>query len=127
MRQHRAWIGSLVLGILAAWSITPALAGNRRSVALGPAVTLQGQQIPPGEYQLVWTPNGNPNEIEVTVERGHKVFARATARRVEESTPSTYDSIVYSRSQDGAREIVEIRFAGAKEIFRLDGSAQARK
>jgi hypothetical protein len=103
-------------------------AGDSRAITVRREVTLQGQAIPPGDYKLVWSGGAGqgPGEIELRVQHGRKVVARATATRARLDAPNSSDSLVYRAAADGLDELCEVRFAGSREVLRVAPNAQAR-
>ena len=112
----RTWIITAALLIAA----IPAFARASREIRIDPGTMLHGQSVPVGTYRLSWKPNGRPDEVAVEILRGRSVVASATGRLRDREAPSEYDSIAYRNGGNGAREIVEIRFAGKKQVIRVE-------
>ena len=112
-----------VLGILV---MTSSLAFARRSkdtrrLTLTGAATLNGAQVPAGEYNVSWV--SHSPEATVTFQTGHDVVATAEGKWVDRHTPYQQNAVVVETNPDGSRSIVEIRFAGMSEALVFGGSS----
>ena len=111
---------SLLLGLALALA-TSALASNKGYIQVQEPVTVSGQQLPAGEYQIRWEGSG-PN-VELSILKGKKVVATSPARLVDLSQSSSYDSAVVRKNDDGSRSLSEIRFSGKKYALALGSEA----
>ena len=113
--QIRTWAIAAALILTA----LPLFARSTREIRIESGTVLEGQPLPTGSYSLSWKPNGRTDEVEVAILDGKKVVASATARFVDRDARSDYDTIVYRRGVTGTHEIVEIRFAGKRQVIRV--------
>ena len=114
-RPIRTWAVAAAL----IFATLPLFARSGRELRIGSDAVLQGQLLPIGSYRLSWKPNGRPDEVELAILDGKKVVASATAKWVDRATRSDYDSIVYRSGPKGTQTIVEIRFAGKRQVMRV--------
>ncbi len=101
----------LLLG-LALLLATSVFAANKGSLQVSDSVTVNGKQIPAGEYTVKWEGNG-PN-VELNILRGKNVVATVPARMVDLDRVQDRDSAVSVVGNDGRKSLSEIRFSGKK-------------
>jgi hypothetical protein len=111
----------VVLG-LAVLMATAAFASNKASMHVQEAVEVNGQQIPAGDYTLRW--EGTGTNVELSVMQGKKEVAKTSAKVIELSQTSPYDSTVVDHAS-GKASISEIRFAGKKSALAIGGTDRA--
>ena len=109
----------VVLG-LAVLLATGAFASNKGTLNVQEAVQVNGQQLPAGEYQIRW--DGTGSNVELSIMRGKKEVAKASAKVVELESASPYDSAVIDRSNGAS--LAQVRFAGKKFALAI-GEASA--
>ena len=114
--------------VLAALLVTaaPFAASSRRDLTVRDEIVVDGQPVPKGSYALKWKENGTEGRYAVTVHRGTKVVVQATGRTIQLDQPSTNDSFIYEKGEDGSSNLVEIRFAGSKTAIEVEQSAVAK-
>jgi hypothetical protein len=91
---------------------TSVFAANKGSLQVSDSVTVNGKQIPAGEYTVKWEGNG-PN-VELNILRGKNVVATVPARMVDLDRVQDRDSAVSVVGNDGRKSLSEIRFSGKK-------------
>jgi hypothetical protein len=111
------WLG---LALLLA---TSAFAANKGSLQVSAPVTINGKEIPAGEYTVKWDGTG-PN-VEVNILRGKTVVATVPARVVELDRAPDRDSAVTVVNADGRKSLNEIRLSGKKYALAV-GAESAR-
>jgi hypothetical protein len=111
------WLG---LALLLA---TSAFAANKGSLQVSAPVTINGKEIPAGEYTVKWDGTG-PN-VEVNILRGKNVVATVPARVVELDRAPERDSAVTVVNADGRKSLNEIRLSGKKYALAV-GAESAR-
>jgi hypothetical protein len=107
---------SLVLG-LALLLASSAFAGTKGSLQLNNPVTVNGTQIKPGDYKVVWE-GGGPN-VELSIMKGKNVIAKVPARVVELQTPASQDAAVTTKNASGPNSLAGLRFEGKKIALEL--------
>ena len=113
---------SLVLG-LAVLLATSAFAANKGSLQVHEAISVNGQQLTPGDYKVQWDGNG-PN-VELSIMQGKKVITKVPAHMVDLSKASNADAAVVKSNGDGSKSLAEVRLSGKK--FALAVGEEAAK
>src|SRR5215469_2847081 len=113
---------SLVLG-LAVLLATSAFAANKGSLQVQEAISVNGQQLTPGDYKVQWDGNG-PN-VELSIMQGKKVITKVPAHMVDLSKASNADAAVVKSNGDGSKSLAEVRLSGKK--FALAVGEEAAK
>ena len=102
---------SLVLG-LAVLLATSAFAANKGSLQVQEPISVNGQQLAPGDYKVQWDGNG-PN-VELSIMQGRKVITKVPAHMVDLNKPSAADAAVVKNNGDGTKSLAEVRLSGKK-------------
>jgi predicted lysophospholipase L1 biosynthesis ABC-type transport system permease subunit len=122
MKWNNLAVAKTLVLCLAVLMATAAFASNKGSFRVEEAVLVNGQQIPAGDYKLVW--EGTGTNVEVSFMQGRKEVAKTSARIIELNQPSTDDAALVDRSS-GKATVSEIHFAGKKDALVLGGSETA--
>ena len=83
---------------------------NKGKLTISEAVTVDGKQLPPGDYKLQWQGAG-PN-VELKILKGKETVATVPARIVSEPNKSSVNSYGTTKQQDGTRALSAINFGG---------------
>lgn len=102
---------SLVLG-LAVLLATSAFAANKGSLQIQEPISVNGQQLKPGDYKVQWDGSG-PN-VELSIMQGKKVVTKVPAHVVDLAATSNADAAVVKNNADGSKSLSEVRFGGKK-------------
>ena len=102
---------SSVLGAAVLLAAT-ALAANKTSMVVSEPVTVAGQQLPKGTYNVTW--EGNSPNLEVKILRGKDVLATTTGHMVEAKRAFLNDAIGTSHNPDGSTSLTQLQFRGKK-------------
>jgi hypothetical protein len=102
---------SLVLG-LAVLLATSAFAANKGSLQVQEPLSINGQQLKPGDYKVQW--DGNGPDVELSIMQGKKVVTKVPAHVVDLSKASNADAAVVKNNADGSKSLAEVRFGGKK-------------
>jgi hypothetical protein len=113
---------SLVLG-LAVLLATSAFAANKGSLQVQEPISVNGQQLKPGDYKVQWDGAG-PN-VELSIMQGKKVITKVPAHVVDLSSASNADAAVVKNNADGTKSLSEVRLSGKK--FALAVGEEAAK
>ena len=86
-----------ILG-LALLLATGAVAANKGSLNVQEPITVSGQQLAAGQYNVSW--EGSGSNVQVNILQGKKVVAKASGRVVDLSQSPNYDSAVVKKNAD---------------------------
>jgi hypothetical protein len=112
---------SLVLG-LALLLASSAFAGTKASLQLNSPVTVNGTQLKPGDYKLVWEGSG-PN-VELSIIQGKNVVLKAPAHVVELQAPAANDAAITMKNDSGPNTLTAVRFQGRKTSLELGEASE---
>jgi hypothetical protein len=93
----------------------PVYAKQSRMVRLPYAASLNGTQLPAGQYKISW--ERHSPEASVAFALGKNLVTTAAATWVERNVRYPANEVVYSTAADGSRTILEIRFAGVNGVL----------
>lgn len=112
------WTSAFALAAAA----VPAAAGSKHTggIELFEKATLNGKELPAGEYKVTW--DGDGGDVKVAVLNGHNVIAEGRGRLEKRNVRSDANEAVTQRDGSGARVITELHFAGKKEVLILSAS-----
>jgi hypothetical protein len=97
---------------------------NKGKLSLPESVTVEGKQLPPGDYKVQWEGTG-PN-VEVKILKGKETVATAPARVVPQQYKNGVDAFGATKQQDGTRVLSAIYFGGKNFSLEIaQNSAQA--
>jgi hypothetical protein len=117
MKLSLSWKGlALAVALLLA---NGAFAANKGVLDVHEAVTLNGQSVPAGHYDVKW--EGAGPDVQVSLVQGKKVVATAPAHLVPSSTAYSSDTAVLEPSAGGAKSLTEIRCYGKKYALAVGG------
>jgi septal ring-binding cell division protein DamX len=111
---------TLLLAALLAGSVFAANAHKGDFQVFDP-VQVNGKQLPAGEYTVTW--DGDGPSVNVSITRGGKVMATATAKIVELEQKAERDATEVKANSAGARDLTAIRFSGKKYQLQLAGNS----
>ncbi len=104
----------LLLGL--ALLLAPSVfAANKGALQVSSPVTVNGKQLPAGDYTVKWDGAG-PN-VELNIMQGKNVVATVPARMIDLERSPDRDSAVTVVNSDGRKSLNEIRFSGKKYAF----------
>ncbi|MGC2183340.1 MAG: hypothetical protein WA637_08685 [Terriglobales bacterium] len=106
----------LLLG-LALLLATSVFAANKGNLQVSSSVTVNGKQLPAGDYTVNWDGAG-PN-VELNILKGKNVVATVPARMIDLERSPDRDSAVTVVNSDGRKSLNEIRFGGKKYAFAI--------
>ncbi len=97
---------------------------NKGKLSVPETITVEGKQLPPGEYKVEWDGTG-PN-VEVKILKGKETVATAPARLVQTQSKAALNSYGVTKQQDGSRALSSIYFGGRNYSLEIaQSSAQA--
>jgi hypothetical protein len=101
---------------------------SRRPFFLQTEVTMNGAEVPAGNYELSWEQHNS--KVQVTLWKQGRFFATAHGNWVKSGVLYTSDAALLRVNSDGSRSLTEIRLAGVKKSIVLEenfnSSVQAR-
>jgi hypothetical protein len=103
-------ISKSLLPTLALLLSTSAFAASKGSLNISEPVTVGGQQLSPGAYQVKW--EGTGPEVQVSILSQGKLVTTVPAHLIELSQKGHDDAAVWNKNDDGSRSLQEIDFAG---------------
>jgi len=94
---------------------------NKGKLSVPETITVEGKQLPPGDYKVEWDGTG-PN-VEVKILKGNETVATAPARLVQTQTKAALNSYGVTKQQDGSRALSSIYFGGRNYSLEIGQSA----
>src|SRR6266849_271467 len=101
---------TLVVAILLTTAAFAAGAAHKGNFQVSSPVSVNGQQLPAGDYTVTWA--GDGPAVTVNIARGSKVLATASAKVVALDQKSDQDATEVKTGSSGARELSSVRFSG---------------
>jgi len=108
----------LLLGLTLLLATTLFAAGdsNKGSLQTLSAVTVNGTNLPAGDYAVKW--EGSGSNVQMSILKGKKVVLTTPAHLVELGAPAAADSAVV-KNDNGNRLLSEVRFGGKKYALQI--------
>ena len=94
---------------------------NKGKLSVPETITVEGKQLPPGNYKVEWAGTG-PN-VEVKILKGKETVATAPARLVQGQAKTAVDSYGATKQLDGSRVLSAIYFGGKTYSLELGQSS----
>jgi len=107
----------LGLTLLLATSLFAAGDSNKGSLETLSAVTVNGTNLPAGDYSVKW--EGTGSNVQLNILKGKKVVATTPAHLVDLGHPATTDSAVVRSDGNGIRMLSQVRFGGKKYALQI--------
>ena len=98
---------------------TSAFAAN---ITVAQPMTLNGKQLAPGSYKVVYT--GSGSDVQVNLVKGKNTVASAPARIEQRENKSRFDAVVTDEA-GGTREVKEILLGGKNQVLVFSGAGGA--
>jgi hypothetical protein len=109
---------TLLIFVLLAMNLS-AWANNGKTISFRTEVTLNGNKLPAGFYEISWV--SHSPEATVTFARIGQPMVVAMGKWVERGEKYRADALVYSNNPDGSHTLLEIRFAGRTQALVFAG------
>jgi hypothetical protein len=102
-----------------------AFAGNsmKKTLHLFETATVEGRQLPPGDYKVEW--NGSGPDVKVSILKGKETVATVAAQIVSQGASNQQDGYVLKPGENGSQSIADIFFSGEKYDLKIDQPANA--
>ena len=101
-----------LLPVAALLLATTAFAANKTSCKLAEAVTVNGHQLTPGDYEFQW--DGSGPSVNLSISSKGKLVATVPAHVVEQPRSADKTTMRMRENNDGTRTLNQIHFAGKK-------------
>jgi len=119
MSLRRYFGTSFLSAVLFLASGIPALAGSHpkgaKRMFFSYDFMVNGKAIPAGRYSVRWQTHSP--EATVAFVQKHTTLASTDARVEQRAKVYAQNEVVYNTAKDGAWSLVEIRFAGSKDVI----------
>jgi hypothetical protein len=89
-------------------------------VKLDTATTVSGKLLSPGDYRFSWSEA--TNKVDVTIEKGHEVVAKAEASVKELPQPPSEKEVISRTTKTGSRVLEQLRLRGDTTALVFSGS-----
>src|SRR5690349_2873647 len=110
-------VGLMVLALsFSAW------ANNAKTMSFRTEVTLNGNKLPSGYYQISWV--SHSPEATVAFARTGRETVTAMGKWVDRGAKYHTDAVVYSTNPDGTHTLLELRFAGKNQALVFTDASQ---
>lgn len=109
MRISRRFIGFAGAMLLVAIGAFAANA-TKGTLHLYETVSVQGKQLPPGNYKVEW--NGTGANVQVSILNGKDTVATVPAKVVSTNTKNNTDGYSAAKQSDGSNDLTTIFFHG---------------
>lgn len=107
---------SMALALFVLLAVSPAAWGNNeKTLPLRTEVTLSGQKLTAGSYEISWV--SHSPEATVKFVRAGQVMVTAMGKWVDRGAKSQVDAFLYTNNPDGSHTLIEIRFAGKNQAL----------
>jgi hypothetical protein len=100
---------------------TSVFAASKGSLQVLDQVTVNGQALKAGDYNLKW--DGTGSNVQLSILKGSKVVATTPAQVINLQSSPNNNAAVLKNNPDGSRTLSEIRFGGKKYALAIGGEA----
>jgi hypothetical protein len=97
---------------------TDAFAANKGTLHVSSPEIVAGERLAVGDYTVRW--DGTGRNVQFRVMQGAKVVVAAPARIVALDNPSTSDSVVVDKYENGIRRVSSMCFSGQKVALLIE-------
>jgi hypothetical protein len=91
---------------------------NKKSLHLYQDVTIEGKQVPAGDYKVEW--NGTGPDVKVNIVKGKDTVASFSARVISENIAHRDSGYTAAAEKDGSQAVTQVFFSGEKFDLDLD-------
>jgi hypothetical protein len=96
---------------------------NKKTLHLYESVTLEGQQLPPGDYRFEWS--GTGPDVKVDILKGKETVASVPARIVALPVSNKVDGYSATAGKDGSHSLTMVFFSGEKYDLQIGDASSA--
>jgi hypothetical protein len=97
---------------------------NKKTLHLYESVTVEGQQLAPGDYRLEWS--GTGPDVKLNILKGKDTVATVSAHIVPVDVAFKQDGYSASTGKGGSPSVTEIFFSGDKFDLELGDASSAK-
>jgi len=113
---------SIMTALVLTAAVLLATSAFATNITVSKTLNLNGTQIAPGEYKVVYT--GSGSDVQVNLMKGKNTIATAPARIEERDKKASYDAVV-TDDAGGTSQIKQIVLGGKKQVLVFSGSGGA--
>jgi len=110
---------SILTALVIVAAVLLATSAFASSITVSQPMTLNGKQIAPGQYKVVYT--GTGQDVQVNLLKGKNTVASAPAKIEERENKARFDAVV-TDDNGGNHEIKQIMLGGKKQVLVFDGA-----
>lgn len=96
---------------------------NKKSLHLYEKITVNGQQLAPGDYKVEW--NGSGPDVTINIVKGRDMVATANAQMVSQTESNDQDGYALKPGKDGSQSLSQVFFTGEKYDLNILPSSSA--
>jgi hypothetical protein len=111
---------TLLAGALLFAAGTFAGEANKATLRLQEKVSIEGNQLAPGNYKLEW--DGAGPEVQVNILRGKETVATVPARLAEQPARNAQDAYGTSAEPDGSKALTSVYVGGKTFTLQFEGA-----
>jgi hypothetical protein len=115
MKLRRSTCVTIVAMLICATTVALAKSGGSGTVHLPYDTTLGGSHLASGSYKVQWVTHSP--EATVSFMHKSKVMATAEGKVVDRGKRYASNMVVYLHTDNGGREIQELRFEGSSQVI----------
>jgi len=97
--------------------------GNKKTLHIDTAVTVDGKSLAPGDYKFEWS--GTGPDVKVNILKGKETVASVSARVVSLPVSNKQDGYSASAAKDGSHSLTTLFFSGEKYDLQIGDAASA--
>lgn len=113
---------SIMTALVLTAAVLLATSAFATNITVSKTLSLNGTQIAPGEYKVVYT--GSGNDVQVNFMKGKNTVASAPAHIEERDKKANYDAVV-TDDASGTSQLKQIMLGGKKQVLVFSGSGGA--
>ena len=87
-------------------------------------VTVEGKQLPPGDYKVEWS--GSGPDVKVDILKGREIIATVSARIVSQGATNEQDGYELNTGKNGSQTLSQVFFSGEKFDLDLGQASNAK-
>jgi len=110
---------SIMTALVIAAAVVLATSAFATNITVSQPMTLNGKQVAPGQYKVVYT--GSGSDVQVNLLQGKNTVATAPARIEELGNKARFDAVV-TDDAGGNHAIKQIMLGGKKQVLVFEGS-----
>jgi hypothetical protein len=97
---------------------------NKATLRLQEKVSIEGNQLAPGNYKLEW--EGAGPDVQVNILRGKETVATVPARLVEQPVRNAQDAYGTNAAPDGSKALTSVYVGGKTFTLQFEGAQAAQ-